>query len=648
MFDSLSQPGRYPRRVPASEVAAALDRIVGALPGGGQPREGQQQMAQAVAAAIAGRRHLIVQAPTGVGKSFAYLVPALLSGSRVVIATATKALQDQLATKDLPLVAAQLGVPVTFAVLKGRSNYLCRQRAVEVAGGGDQLDLSAAAEAPGTDGAQLGSFGREVGRLLEWAVTATSGDRADLPFEPRSRAWSTVSVSATDCPGASRCPAGDVCFAEAARDRAANADVVVVNTYLYATHLATGGAILPPHDVVVFDEAHELEDVASTSLGLELGASRFQALARNSRALVADAGVLQAVDDAGGLLATAVDPHRGQRLSRPLPADVERAATMGRERIATLGRALRASEGDVARKARVQQAAGHLAGDLDALLSLPDTHVAWAEGPPHAPILKVAPVEVGPLLNSLLWQGEAAPTAVLTSATIPPKLALRIGLPSDSYDEMSVASPFDFGRQALLYCAAHLPDPRSPAYEPAMHQELEALIRAAGGRTMALFTSWRAMERAAEALTESLPWPVLTQADLPKPALVEAFKREEHSCLFATMGFWQGVDVPGPALSLVTIDRIPFPRPDEPLLQARRDRLGRAAFGLVDLPRAATLLAQGVGRLIRSSADRGVVAVLDPRLTSASYNWELVNALPPMRRTRHRRDVEAFLAPLRP
>ncbi len=630
----------------ASEVAAALDRVVDALPGG-RVRPGQQQMAEAVAAAIKDRRHLIVQAPTGVGKSFAYLVPALLSGSRVVVATATKALQDQLATKDLPLVAAQLGTRVTFAVLKGRSNYLCRQRALEVAGGGDQLDLSVAAEAPGLDGGQLGPLGREVRRLLEWAVTAESGDRADLSFEPRPRSWSTVSVSAMECPGASRCPSGDVCFAEAARDRASMADVVVVNTHLYTTHLASGGAILPPHDVVIFDEAHELEDVASTSLGLELGAGRFTALARNARPLVTDAAVIEAVDDAGVRLATVADVHRGERLGHPLPDDVERVANLARERIASLSRALRASDGDVARKARAQQAAGHLSGDLDVVLALPATHVAWTEGPAHVTVLKVAPVEVGPLLNSLLWQAEDAPTAVLTSATIPLGLATRIGLPEDSYTELSVASPFDFGAQALLYCAAHLPDPRSPAYEPAMHTELEALIRAAGGRTMALFTSWRAMERAAEALREALPWPVLTQADLPKPALVEAFRRDEHSCLFATMGFWQGVDIPGPALSLVTIDRIPFPRPDEPLLQARRDRLGRAAFAQVDLPRAATLLAQGVGRLIRSSDDRGVVAVLDPRLTSARYNWDLVRALPPMRRTRHRRDVEEFLSPLR-
>ncbi len=226
------------------EVAAALARVTAALPGGGSERPGQLRMAHAVAEAITKRRHLIVQAGTGTGKGLAYLVPALLSGSRVVVATATKALQDQLAHNDLPLLQKNLGVPFTFTVLKGRSNYLCRQRALEVAGGGDQLDLSGAAEAPGEDGAELGAFGREIRRLLEWATTTSTGDRADLAFEPKPRAWSTVSVSAMECPGKDKCPAGDVCFAEHARDRAAKADVIVVNTHLYATHLAAGGNVL--------------------------------------------------------------------------------------------------------------------------------------------------------------------------------------------------------------------------------------------------------------------------------------------------------------------------------------------------------------------------------------------------------------------
>ncbi|HEX3426620.1 MAG TPA: ATP-dependent DNA helicase [Acidimicrobiales bacterium] len=632
------------------EVAAALDHVVGALPGGGDSRPGQRRMAAAVAEAIEQRRHLIVQAQTGTGKSLAYLVPALLSGSRVVVATATKALQDQLAKKDLPFLAERLPVPFEFAVLKGRSNYLCRQRAREVAGGGDQLELSAASDAPGTSGAELGAFGRQVRRLIEWSMTAETGDRADLSFEPSAKAWGLVSVGSTECPGKVRCPSGDVCFAEAAREAAAAADVIVVNTHLYATHLAAGGAILPDHDVVIFDEAHELEDVASSSLGLELAPGRFFALARNARPLVTEATLLEALEDGGTRLTALLEHYLGKRLSHPLPEDVVTLLTVLRERINRVGAAVRKAESDTAenpRKARAQQSILHLAADLDATLNLPPTNVAWIEGSAYAPVLKVAPIDVASLLDALLWQGEQAPTAIMTSATIPPGLASRLGVPGGSYDELDVGSPFDYPHQALLYCALHLPDPRTEPYEAAMHQELEALIRAAGGRTLALFTSWRAMDAATKALKERLPWRVLTQSDLPKPALIEAFKNDERSCLFATMGFWQGVDIPGRALSLVTIDRIPFPRPDEPLLQARRERLGRAAFEAIDLPRAATLLAQGAGRLIRSPNDRGVVAILDPRLATARYRWDLVRALPPMRRTRHRDEVEDFLAPLR-
>jgi ATP-dependent DNA helicase DinG len=499
------------------------------------------------------------------------------------------------------------------------------------------------------DGAALGAFGRQVRRLIEWSMTAQTGDRADLPFEPQARAWSMVSVGSTECPGAHRCPSGDVCFAEAARTRAQLADVVVVNTHLYATHLASGGTVLPEHDVVIFDEAHELEDVASSSLGLELAPGRLFALARSAKALVSDAGILDAIDEGGSRLTAVLDQHTGKRLTQPLPEELVTVLTVLRERVVRLGAALRqANDADAARKARAQQSVGHLAGDLDQVLALSATNVAWIEGPAYAPVLKVAPIDVAPLLAALLWSGEGAPTAVLTSATIPPKLGPRLGIPAGSYDELDVGSPFDFAEQGLLYCPVHLPDPRGDGYEAAMHQELEALVRAAGGRTLALFTSWRAMEAAAKALRNVLPWPVLTQSELPKPALIEAFKTDERSCLFATMGFWQGVDIPGRALSLVAIDRIPFPRPDEPILQARRERLGRAAFGAIDLPRAATLLAQGAGRLIRSPSDRGVVAILDPRLATASYRWDLVRALPPMRRTRHRQEVVDFFARLGP
>ncbi|MBA2496763.1 MAG: ATP-dependent DNA helicase, partial [Acidimicrobiia bacterium] len=253
--------------------------------------------------------------------------------------------------------------------------------------------------------------------------------------------------------------------------------------------------------------------------------------------------------------------------------------------------------------------------------------------------LRVAPVDVAATLEPL-WDEVAA---VLTSATIPVGLAARVGLPERTTTVLDVGSPFDFAANGLLYCAAHLPDPRNAAWEAGAHEELAALITAAGGRTLALFTSWRAMTAALDAVRPLVDVPVLAQGDRPKPALVDAFTADEPTCLFATLGFWQGIDVPGRTLSLVVIDRLPFPRPDEPLTQARRERAGPRAFGAVDLPRATTLLAQGAGRLLRSGTDRGVVAVLDPRLAKASYRWDIVRALPPMRRTRHRAEAEAFL-----
>ncbi|HZQ28672.1 MAG TPA: ATP-dependent DNA helicase [Acidimicrobiales bacterium] len=617
------------------DVTAALARVTAALPGGGEARPGQAEMAEAVAEAIGERRHLVVQAGTGTGKSLGYLVPALLSGQRVVVATATKALQDQLADKDLPFLQQHLGVDFEFAVLKGRSNYVCRQKLREVTGGADTLELDD----------DVGALGREVARLVEFGAASESGDRAELAFEPRPRAWASVSVSGTECPGRTKCPSGEECFAEWARDRAALADVIVVNTHLYMTHLASGGHVLPEHDVVVFDEAHELEDVAAATLGLEITGGRFRALARLARPLVDQGTVVADLDGAADILEAALNAVRGARLPAGLGDELAGAAALAEERARRLVSALGPASGDDARKARAVQAGGHLVGDLSMCRTLGDGDVAWVEGPPHAPTLKVAPVDVSDTLATRLWPDV---TAVLTSATIPLRLAERVGLPADTTDQLDVGSPFPYEAHARLYCAAHLPDPRRPEYEGAMHDELEWLVRAAGGRTLALFTSWRAMTAAADALRQRLPWPVLAQNDLPKPALIRAFADDEAASLFATMGFWQGVDVPGRSLSLVVLDRVPFPRPDEPLVQARRDRAGKAAFRVVDLPRAATLLAQGAGRLIRSSSDQGVVAVLDPRLATAGYRWDLVRALPPMTRTRHRTEVEAFLAAILP
>jgi ATP-dependent DNA helicase DinG len=664
-------------------VTSALRAVTGDLPGGGEEREGQEEMARAVARAVAEGRHLVVQAGTGTGKSLAYLVPAALGGGPTVVATATKALQDQLAEKDLPALVAAIEVDLTFAVLKGRSNYLCRQRVAELGGGATLPLAEGAADPPDKDDrlrpsrdehAGVGAVGDQVRRLAAWAEVTTSGDRAELDFEPHYRAWAAVSTTARECPGAFRCPSGHECFAEEARHRAEESDVVVVNTHLYGAHLASGGAVLPPHRVVVFDEVHAVEDVLTDSLGVEIGAGRFRALAASARALVDDGpgakDAADAVAETGDALERALAPLVGRRVrppeggsvvgrgptvadgeSRP-EDDLDGVLTLAAGRVARLADHLRAAGGDAdgedsaarSRRDRVLLAAGHLADDLGRFGTVSDDEVAWVDSDPRSTALRLSPIDVGPLLAERLWPEV---TGVLTSATVPLGLERRLGLPTADTDLLDVGSPFDYPDQAMLYVARSLPDRRRPEAEAAIHEELVALIDAAGGRTLALFTSWRAMRAAAEAVAARIAYPVLTQSDLPKPALVEAFTEEEGACLFATMGFWQGVDVPGPTLTLVTIDRIPFPRPDDPVLEARRERAGGAAFSLVDLPRAGTLLAQGSGRLIRSSRDRGVVAVLDSRLATARYRSDLLARVPPMRRSVDRAEVETFLRSLR-
>jgi ATP-dependent DNA helicase DinG len=664
-------------------VTSTLRAVTSALPGGGEERQGQEAMAEAVATAMAEGRHLVVQAGTGIGKSLAYLVPAALGGGPTVVATATKALQDQLADKDLPLVAAASDVDLTFAVLKGRSNYLCRQRLTEM-GGGTQLDLVEPAPDPPDKDDRLtpardepaapGTLGEQVRRLVAWAEVTSSGDRAELDFEPHYRAWAAVSTSARECPGAFRCPSGHECFAEEARHRAAEADVIVVNTHLYAAHLASGGAVLPPHRVVVFDEAHAVEDVLTDGLGVEIGPGRFRALAASARPLLDDSPSAKETGDAVAETANALEdvlaPLVGHRLARATTADPEGAAAEPKETVG-VGAAQRDLEGVLAmaagrvghladqlrvgssadgddptirsRRDRLLLAAGHLSDDLARFVTTSDDEVAWVDSDARSPVLRLSPIDVGAQLAAELWPQV---TGILTSATVPVGLDRRLGLPAEATDVLDVGSPFDYRDQAMLYVARDLPDRRRPEAEAAIHEELVALIDAAGGRTLALFTSWRAMRAAVEVLRARIGYPIYAQSDLPKPALIEAFADDEGACLFATLGFWQGVDVPGPTLTLVTIDRIPFPRPDDPVLEARRERAGPGAFGLVDLPRAATLLAQGAGRLIRSSRDRGVVAVLDSRLATARYRSDLLARVPPMRRSVDRAEVEAFLRSL--
>ncbi len=616
------------------KIATALAAVTGALPAA-EERPGQQQMAQAVADAIDKGRHLVVQAGTGTGKTIGYLVPAILAGKTVVVATATKALQDQLASKDLPFLQEHVGVPFEWAVLKGRSNYVCMQRVTELQTR-DKGQMEIEEFAP--------TIRVEINRLAEWTKQTTTGDQAELTWAPTDKAWQAVSVGSDECPGASRCPKGPVCFAESARDRAAAASVIVVNMHLYGLHVGSGGAILPEHDVVVVDEAHQLEDIMSDTVGVQISGGRFTTLTAALKRILDDPAVVGPIAEGSVAVRDALSSLLGQRLPFPFPEAVQGLLVDLRGRLQKAQDALRAIETEVdeakQRKLRGQQLTTRLQETIDLALGKLDGYVAFVGGGPDFPRLEIAPLDVGPVLANGIW---AQRTAILTSATIPASLATRVGLPADQFDEIDVGSPFDYEHHALLYCALHMPDPRSAAYGPAVHDELVALIEAAGGRTLALFTSYKAMDAAAEAVRAKVAFPIFTQRDLPKTALVKAFSGDEHACLFATSGFFQGVDIPGRTLSLVVIDRIPFPRPDDPLLSARRELLGSAAFGQIDLPRAAMLLAQATGRLIRSATDRGVVAVMDPRLGKANYRWDIVKALPPMRRTRHRSEAEEFL-----
>lgn len=621
----------------AANTRAALDAIADAMPGG-EHRAGQVEMAEAVARSIADKRHLLVEAGTGTGKSFAYLVPVILSGRRTVIATATKTLQDQLADKDLPFLAETLDHDFTWAVLKGRSNYICLQRVRELDDAEEQLAL------------QMGSksVAEEVEELSRWARTTESGDRAELRVEPSHRAWASVSVGPRECPGAAKCPKGEDCFTERARRRAADADLIIVNTHLYGMHLATDGAVLPEHDVVIIDEAHQLEDTISATSGVELTPGRFTALARTLNLVLADPELIADIDECARLWRDALAEEIGSRIRTQLTGEPVRVLDLARGRLEKAMAALRTIPDDgpvdtAARKQRGMQATTSLIEDGDAVRSVAEGQVAWIEGSEEAPVLRLAPIDVGALLDDTLWSRQ---TVVLTSATLPEATAEQTGAPDGEFDRLDVGSPFDYAQQSILYCATDLPEPSATSWEAAMHDELAALIAAAGGRTLALFTSFRALNAAVEAMRDRLEVEILAQDDLPKAVLIERFTDEPSTCLFATMGFWQGVDVPGATLSLVTIDKLPFPRPDDPLLQARREQARADGFRLVDLPRATTLLAQGAGRLIRSTSDRGVVAVFDPRLASKSYRWSFINALPPMRRSKDRAEVEAFLRDL--
>jgi len=676
-----------------SDVAVLLAAAVAGI--GGAERPGQVTMAKAVQQSIESGEHLAVQAGTGTGKSLAYLVPAarhaIESQSTVVVSTATIALQRQLIDRDLPRLTAAitpiLGREPVFAILKGRRNYLCLMR---LKGGpaddGDTLFEPSAVSA----------MGKQVSRLHEWSAETKTGDRDELVPGVSEQAWRQVSVSARECVGVQRCPFGTQCFAELAREEAGKADLVVTNHALLAIDALEDFDIFPEHDVVIIDEAHELTDRVTSVATDELSVPGIEIAARRCGKMIDEKWVTRLRDSAAGAERVLADLPAGRldvlddALATCLESVRDAAAGCAAE-FRTTAKANSNSNDEDAKNIASRRAAlaalGEVGDAADRILgafgaAIADrTDVVWMDRPTaedsgRSPALRVAPLRVGGLLASRLFSQR---TVVLTSATLvlggsfeplarqwglaqspeelspgepaeavpnSPEAGSASGDSAGSDDDLGesvelhslawtgidVGSPFDHPRSAILYVARHLPPPGRDGLAESYLTELAELIEAAGGRTLGLFSSMRAARQAADELRGRIDFPILCQGDDQTSQLVSQFAADEPTCLFGTLSLWQGVDVPGSSLQLVVIDRIPFPRPDDPLASARQRAVaahGGNGFMAVAATQAALLLAQGTGRLLRTMTDRGVVAVLDPRLSTARYAGFLRGSLPP-------------------
>jgi len=650
-----------PREV--ADLATLMTAAVTAV--GGAERSGQTDMSRAVERSIRTGEHLAVQAGTGTGKSLAYLVPAIrhavATGSTVVISTSTIALQRQLVDRDLPRLATALAEPLgrrpDFAILKGRRNYLCLNR------------VHGNAPADEDDGAMFDAFAatsleRQVKRLHEWSSETGTGDRDELVPGVSDRAWRQVSVTAKECLGAHRCPVGTDCFAEQARGHAGRADVVVTNHALLAIDALDDRPVLPEHDVVLVDEAHDLVDrVTSAATGELTGNAVKLAARRCGRAL--DEKLADRLDEAGDGLGLVLDDAEPRRLEE-LPRDLSGALAAVRDAAGACLTALGTERKEDAEAGSARKLALAVTEDVhDTAVRLLDAFdepqdqrrdVVWISAEQRSPSVRVAPLGVGGLLRERLFKQR---TTVLTSATLalggsfdtlarqwglPPQQEVRSAsgaasekeVPADAdrpkWSGLDVGSPFEHRRSGILYVARHLPQPGRDGLPQEYLDELTELVQAAGGRTLGLFSSMRAARQASEQLRERLSTAVLCQGDDSTGQLVEQFSADPSCSLFGTLSLWQGVDVPGPSLQLVVMDRIPFPRPDDPLASARQKAVsasGGNGFITVAGTHAALLLAQGAGRLLRSAQDRGVIAVLDPRLATARYGSFLRASLPP-------------------
>ena len=652
----------------SAQVRKALDAAVSAI--GGSPREGQIEMAEAVANALTDRHHLMVQAGTGTGKSLAYIVPALVHGRKVLVATATLALQRQLVERDLPAVVPALekvlGREITYGIYKGVGNYICLQKMNS--------------EEPDPDGEvllEVSSLGKDAQRLHSWAKSpGATGDRDDAPEVDR-RVWAANSLSGRECVGADVCAYGHQCFAALAKGRAQSADIVITNHTLLAIEIVDSHPILPERDAVILDEAHEFMDRTTQAVTEELTSTRVMRAAAMARkhmpGKLADT-LTKAADDFHDTMAdygqdVRQNPSMQGRLDE-IPASLEAPIRRVREAAAAIVQSISADEEAIgsdalAERARVKGAVNEINTTCGKILKIGDNQVLWYE--PTFQTLHLAPLSVSNVLraNLLTKTPVIATSATLSVGNSMDAMARSIGFAvggdEDSSSEdgdldpsnvamLDVGSPFDFANQGVLYLPKHLPEPGREGVHPDVLEELGELIDAAGGRTLALFSSWRGVEAADAHLRKvlaELPIKIITQkrGDAVGP-LVERFAKDETSVLLGTMSLWQGVDVPGNSCVLVTIDRIPFPRPDEPVMSARAaqaDAGGGSGFMQISLPRAALLLAQGTGRLIRSVEDRGVVAILDSRIVNKRYGSVLLNSMPPLWRTSEKSVVRESL-----
>ncbi len=622
-----------------------LDAAVSGM--GGERRDGQHDLARAVAEAISGGHHLLAEAPTGSGKSLAYLVPAVASGLKVVVATSTIVLQAQLTGKDLPALRRHGGLEFTSALLKGRSNYLCRAK------------LRAAAAPDALFEQPVGrDFARQLERLRSFAERSQTGDRSDLDREINDAAWKAVTCTSLECPGKAECDDGEACFAEDARARAQGASILVVNHALYCAHLASDRRVLPEHDLVIIDEAHAFAENATNAFAGDISADAIARLSGMLAVAGADAKAINDLSDAGRSLATAIDAREGT-VHVGADRELDQALLRTAERLASVSSKLVTSASEYAKRT------GRLAaGRLEVLrrLAAPgDGDVVWVERVGRTRRLRIAPVAAGETIAQalLMWHPVIGVSATLGGEPPYPALAAQMGFQTDAppgswgepddegawtahpgrgYAAVQTPSSFDWKTQGILYVGKDLPDP-SRAREAWMERSADRLcelVNAAGGRALVLCTSHANVERFSAVLRERTDHDILTQGDRDSGRLMADFVEDETSVLVGTRSFWAGIDAAGASCVLVVIDKIPFPVPDEPLHAARRARAqarGLDAFVAVDLPVAALVLAQGAGRLIRTRDDRGVVAVLDPRLAKQSYRAQLLAAMPPFRRS---------------